>query len=212
MAATRAAAMMAAEAPSSILAAAAPRETIAPRIPTLARVSVARTFGAPRDLIRSTAPAWSRGHIVSLALNCRIKAGSDGSCYSSGIRQRGASGRCFVALRPRGNRRRLRRNSLCACSHVRRMCPQYRLAFVVELYERVAVLEDITSCACNRGKAKAFPRFVLGCIVDRRYLGGVAVSSIEPKQHYAEGNDRSLGFFVLPTVPSSNIPKAEQGK
>ena len=84
MAATRAAAMMAgtrvaaatvaAEAPSSILAAAAPRETTALRIPTPVRVSVARTNGGPRDLIRSIAPAWSRGHIVSLALSCRIKA------------------------------------------------------------------------------------------------------------------------------------------
>ena len=34
------------------------------------------------------------------------------SCYSCGVRQRGASGRRSVALRPRGNRRRLRRNSL----------------------------------------------------------------------------------------------------
>ena len=61
-------------------------------------------------------------------------------------------------------------------------------------------------------EGKGLPSVCFGRIVDRRYLGGVAVSSIEPKQHHAEGNDRSLGFFVLQTVPSSNIPKAEQGK
>ena len=83
---------------------------------------------------------------------------------------------------------------------------------MVELYERTAVLEDTTLCVYNRGKAKAFPRFVLGCIVDRRYIGGVAVSLIEPRQHHAEGSDRPLGFFVLPSVPSCITPKAEQGK
>ena len=67
------------------------------------------------------------------------------SCYSRSACQRGASWRRSVALRSRGNRRRLRRNPLRACSHVWRICAQYRLAFVVELHECAAVLDGIGS-------------------------------------------------------------------
>ena len=92
MAATRAAAATAAEAPSSHPGGGGSAETICRVFLRLLAYRLPVRLGAPRDPIRSTAPAWSRGHIVSLALNCRIKARLRWPCYSSGIRQRGASG------------------------------------------------------------------------------------------------------------------------
>ena len=74
VAATRAAAAAAVAAPSSIPAAAALPATTVLRILTPVHVSAAPTYGVPRDRIRSTAPVWSRGRIVSLASSCRTKA------------------------------------------------------------------------------------------------------------------------------------------